>query len=214
MKTTLLLLTLFVSTLAFSQDNKKYESAMKRNVEMLDTATIINTLQQLANSFERIANAEKDKWLPYYYSAYAIARRVYLEENKTNVDAMLDQAQKLIDKADSLQPDNSEITTVRAYILSSRILVDPATRGAQYGMPSGLLLDKAIQLDPENPRPYLLKGTSAYYTPPAFGGGKEKAATLLQKSLDKYAAFKPADELMPHWGQPMAKWMLQQSKSE
>lgn len=212
MKTTLLLFSLLISISAICQENKKYTESMKRNIAMLDTATSMNTLQLATNSFERIANAEKDEWLPYYYCAYGIGRMSYLVTDKTAVDPMLDRAQAFIDKADSLQKDNSEIYTVKSFILSARIMVDPMTRGAQFGPQSGVVLEKAIQLDPENPRPYMLKGTAALYTPVAFGGGKDKAAVLLQTAIEKYKAFKPAGELMPDWGEQRAVQMLEQCK--
>ncbi len=185
---------------------------MKRNIAMLDTATSMNTLQLATNSFERIANAEKDEWLPYYYCAYGIGRMSYLLTDKSTVDPMLDRAQVFIDKADSLQKDNSEIYTIKSFILSARIMVDPMARGAQFGPQSGVVLEKAIQLDPENARPYMLKGTAALYTPAAFGGGKDKAAVLLQTAIEKYKAFKPAGELMPDWGEQRAVQMLEQCK--
>ena len=212
MKSTLLLLSLLISTVTFSQDNKKYTDAMKRNLSMMDTAAAAATLQLMANSFERIANAEKNKWLPYYYAAYTITRISYTVEDKSTIDAILDKAQVFIDKADSLQPNNSEIYAVKSFVLSARIMVNPMSRGAQFGPQSGMVLDKAIELDPANPRPYLLKGTGALYTPPAFGGGKDKAAVLLQTSIDKYKTFKPADELMPNWGEARAKQLLEECK--
>src|SRR4030095_1022516 len=130
MKPITLLLALLISCSVFAQ--KKYEDAMKRNLSMLDTAQGAATLQTLSNSFERIADAEKDKWLPYYYAAYSNTRMIYVKPDKSKVDEVLDKAQQLIDKADTLQPDNSEIVAVKAFILSARIMVNPMTRGAQY----------------------------------------------------------------------------------
>lgn len=212
MKSALPLFLLLISTFSYSQDNKKYLDAMQRNLKLMDTAMSVTTMQQLSNSFERIGNAEKNKWLPYYYASYCIARMSYLADDKSKIDGMLDKAQQLIDKADTLQPENSEIYTVKSMITSGRIMVDPASRGEQFGTQSGIILEKAIQLDSENPRPYLLKGTAAFYTPPAYGGGKEKAAVLLQKSILKYEAFQPADELMPDWGEARAKQLLEMCK--
>jgi hypothetical protein len=210
MKQITLLTLLLVSTVAFGQ--KKYEDAMKRNLPMLDTAQAGATLQMLSNSFERIGNAEKDKWLPFYYAAYASTRLVYVTEDKTLIDGILDKAQQFIDKADSLEPNNSEIVTVKSFILSARIMVNPMTRGAQYGPQSGVVLDKAMQLDPGNPRPYLLKGTGAFYTPAAFGGGKDKAIPLFETALEKYKTFKPKDELSPDWGEERTKTLLEEAR--
>ena len=196
---------------SFAQDTR-YRDAMMQNIRMLDTAQKSNALQLIANSFERVAFAEKNKWLPYYYASYALTRSIYTMADQTKVDAVLDKADRLISIADSLQPKNSEIITIRAFVASGRIMVNPMVRGAQYGPISGTFLEEAIQLDPSNPRPYLLKGSSAFYTPPQWGGGKDKAAQLLQTALDKYATFKPADDLAPNWGEARTKDLLAQCK--
>jgi hypothetical protein len=210
MKPIALVLTLLITSNALAQ--KKYEEAMKRNLTMLDTVNTMAGMQSLANSFERIATAEKDKWLPWYYAAYITTILSYQEQDKNQVDGILDKAQMFIDEADTLEPNNSEIYAVKAFVLSARIMVNPMTRGAQYGPKSGTMLEKAIELNPDNPRPYMLKGSSAFYTPAAFGGGKDKAKPLFETSLEKYSSFKPANELMPDWGEERAKEMLEQCR--
>lgn len=191
---------------------KRYHDAMSKNIAMLDTAQNSNALQLIANNFERIANAEQNKWLPYYYASYALARSIYTISDQSKIDAVLDKADRFISIADSLQPKNSEIITVKAFVASGRIMVNPMVRGAQYGPISGTFLEQAIQLDPTNPRPYMLKGTSAFYTPPQWGGGKDKAAQLLQTAMDKYVAFKPADDIAPNWGEKRTQDLLAQCK--
>lgn len=200
-----------ISSIAQDKE-KRYHDAMIRNITMLDTAQNSNSVQLIANNFERIAIAEANKWLPYYYSSYALTRSIYTMKDQSKIDEVLDKADRFISIADSLQPKNSEIVTVKAFVASGRIMVNPMVRGAQYGPVSGSLLEEAIQLDPSNPRPYLLKGSSAFYTPPQWGGGKDKAAKLLQTAMDKYATFKPADDLAPNWGEARTKDLLSQCK--
>lgn len=207
-----LLLLFLIPAIAFSQS--KYEDAMHKNLAVMDTSQNLSSYIQYSNAFERIANAEKNKWLPYYYAAYASTVNSYTVTDPTQKQQQLDHAQMLINKADSLQPKNSEITTVKAFVLSAMIMIDPARNGAVYGPQSNALLDRAIQQDTTNPRPYYLKGVSAYYTPPAFGGGKEKAVQLLQTSLNKFTTFKPENDLMPTWGAVPAKMMLLQAQKQ
>ena len=44
---------------------------MEALVPAVDTTREQEALIDLANSFERIANAEKTQWLPFYYAAFA-----------------------------------------------------------------------------------------------------------------------------------------------
>ena len=61
-------------------------------------------------------------------------------------------------------------------------------------------MENAMEQDPTNPRPYLLKGQSLKYTPEQFGGGCKTAKIELQTAIDKFLVFKPASELYPAWG--------------
>jgi hypothetical protein len=81
-------------------------------------------------------------------------------------------------------------------------------------MQSGMLIDKAIKLDAENPRAYLLKGTGLMYRPPQFGGGKDKAIPVLETAVEKYKTFKPSSSIMPHWGEKRAQEVLEQCKKQ
>jgi hypothetical protein len=211
MKKALIFLFAVVATGAFAQ-NKKYISSMEKNLGMLDTVKSINGWQQAANGFERIANVEKKEWLPNYYIAFCNLMMAAQESKGDMVDAYCDKADALLNKADSISPDNSEIYTLKALSNSIRIKVNPMARGAKYGMESGMNTAKAKELDPFNPRPYFLEGQGKFYTPPAFGGGKDKALPLFEEAVKKFAAFKPASSIHPKWGEEQAKKMLEECK--
>jgi hypothetical protein len=51
-----------------------------------------------------------------------------------------------------------------------------------------------------------------FYTPPAFGGGKDKAQPLFEEAIKRYKAFKPANSIMPTWGEKKAEEMLAECK--
>ena len=190
----------------------QYMNAMKKAVANVDTAKTAESLQKLSNHFQRIANVEHGEWLPYYYAAYCIAASAFLQKDKNKIDDYMDNAETLIKVADSMNPNNSEIYTVKAMINQGRIAVNPMTRGRKFGTIANELNAKAMALDPTNPRPYLLKGTGLFYTPSMFGGGKDKAKPILETSIKKYDAFKPASEIAPHWGRERAQYMFDQCK--
>jgi hypothetical protein len=203
----ILLFLLFAFTIN-AQSDDKYVTAMKKNLAMIDTASNGTTFQIIANSFERIADAEKDKWLPYYYASYLISVSTFMDTVVGKKDSYLDKADLLITIADSLEPNNSEIYTVKAMISQGRLIVDPQNRWMKYGPMFSNFINKAKELDPTNPRPVFLQGQSVLYTPEQFGGGKEKALPILKEAEEKFKSFEPESELHPDWGEEVLKSTL------
>ena len=58
---------------------------MKEQIGKLDAAFQANNFPELANNFERIGNAEKNQWLPFYYAAYCQVMTAFLEQDKSKV---------------------------------------------------------------------------------------------------------------------------------
>ncbi|MBL0330931.1 MAG: hypothetical protein IPP64_16350 [Bacteroidetes bacterium] len=209
MKKTLSILALLSVAIFAEAQNPKYIAAMEKNIAALDTTRDGAKLQNLANNFERIASAEKSEWLPNYYTAYCYVNMTYSTKGN-EIDTFCDRAEKFIKVADSISPNNSEIYTLKAQIASARISVNPMSRGQKYGMESGELREKAKELDKTNPRPYYLEGTAYFYTPPMFGGGKDKAKPVFQKALEMYETFKPASTIAPNWGKNSCTYFLKE----
>lgn len=198
---------LFLIKVVYAQNKEAYIQSMEKQVRILDTAYTVSTMQQVYNSLERISNVDKDEWLPPYYMAYCLVMQSYTVPVKT-VDEMCDRADALLNKADSISPNNSEIYVVRSMIASARIRVNPMTRGAKFGAKSADWLNKAEQIDTLNPRIAFIRGQGIYYTPPAFGGGKEKAKPILEEAVKKYALFKPSNTIAPRWGRERTNQLL------
>ena len=70
MQKTLLAVAMLISLTAGAQ-SAKYTETMTKNIALLDSAKTVDQLQSLAGTFDRIGNAEKTQWLPYYYAALA-----------------------------------------------------------------------------------------------------------------------------------------------
>ena len=202
----------FLATATFAQ-SEKYLASMKANIAAIDTSfKNPQNLLDLANKFERIAIAEKNQWLAYYYAAFCQVNYTYMEKDKTKVDAIADKATELIDKADALQPNNSEISCIKSMIASAHMMVNPMQRFQEYGPEAQSYLDAAMQQDATNPRPEYLKGQGLKYTPEQFGGGCATAKPVLQSSLAKYGTFKPASEIHPTWGKQRVELLLSECK--
>jgi len=192
----------------FSQ-SEKYTGAMKKNISLLDSAMKNGNMKELGNNFERIADAEKVLWLPYYYAAYCSVMSAFMEKDKTKVDAIADKAEELITKSEAAAGrENSEIAVIKSMIASAHMMVDPQSRYMTYGPASGSNIEKAKALDPKNPRPIYLEGQAKFYTPEAFGGGKAVAKPILEKALAMFDTFKPETELHPGWGKTSTEHFL------
>ena len=207
-----LVLLLFITKSGFAQENKKFEKAMEKNLTLLKDAKTGDDYTNAANAFERIAKAETKEWLPSYYEAFALILSANDVSDAAKKDAVLDKAMEVAKAAEAISPDNSEIVTLQSWITSMKISVDPMNRGQKLGMEASVLTSRAIELDPENPRPYLLQGTGLFYTPEQFGGGKDKAQKVLEKAVEKFNSFKPKNKLMPNWGKERAMSLLEECK--
>lgn len=214
-KVIFLALGVVMAATGFAQSDK-YVKAMETKVAALDTTRNPETLTEIGNAFERIGEAEKTQWLPYYYAALAHVNAGYsLTGGKmggmaATLDPVADKAEQLIAKAEALSKDNSEIFVVRKMIATLRMMGDPMARYMQYGPQAQQALEAAKKLNPDNPRVYLLEGQDKYFTPEQFGGSKTEARALLQEALKKYEAFKPASTLEPRWGKGTTEYFLSQ----
>ena len=207
-KSILSTIVLLASVVTFAQ-SEKYTAAMKKNLAAMDSSfKNPPELLNLANNFERIASAEKNQWLPYYYAAFCQVNYGFIQQDKEKTDGYADKATELIAKADSLSPNNSEISCIKSMIASCHMMVDPMQRWQEYGQESSSNMDAAMQQDANNPRPYYLKGQGLKYTPEQFGGGCKTAKPQLQTALDKYATFKPASDINPNWGREQTEALI------
>lgn len=204
-------LALFSSVMAFAQTSDKFTRAMEALVPAVDTTISIDGLTSLANSFERIANAEKTQWLPYYYAALCYinkANMLYTAQQLDQIDPLMDKAEPLLNKAEELEKNNSEIYCLKKMFNTGKMMADPMNRFMTYGGAAAEALEMAKSLNPENPRTYLLEGQDKYYTPEQWGGSKTEGKKLFELAIKKFEAFKPASSIHPAWGINQAKYFL------
>lgn len=205
---TIALMTLCVNL--FAQTNDRYQQAMGQTLEQLKQAKSPDDWQQAANKFERISVAETKEWLPNYYAAYCYVVMAYMTQEVSAKDMLLDKADGFVKKTADLQTNNDEVEVLKAYTAQSRMAADPMNRWQTQGPIQQEALGKAKTLNAENPRIYVLEGTSLFYTPEQFGGGKAVACPVLKKASDKMAAFKPASPIHPNWGEYNIKMLIGQ----
>jgi tetratricopeptide (TPR) repeat protein len=197
---------MLVSVTAMAQSDK-YEAAMKKGFAAMDSAKTVMDWQNTAALFERIADAEKTQWLPYYYAGLAYSTIGWMNPGG-DADANAEKIKALCDKAEAIEK-NAEIYSLRNMAATQQMIVDPQSRWMTYGQEAAAALQKGLELDPNNPRLHYLQGMSVFGTPEQFGGGKAKAKPILEKAVELYKAEQPKP-MYPHWGQKQAEDALAQ----
>ncbi len=205
----MILISMFCLFASSSMANS-YEQAMGQALQSMSKATDTDGLLASADQFERIANAEKNQWLPFYYAAFSCANTVMRPNklDKNEKEQILSRAENLLNKAIEVNPKESEIFALQG-LLYQLMISNPAD-GATFAAKSTVALEKASRLNDENPRVYYMQGTLTFYTPESFGGGPEIAKPLLEKAKQLFDAGKQNNPLMPNWGKEHNEQMLKQ----
>ena len=219
-KTIFILSAILIASFSYAQMPDKFVKAMEAKIALIDSTHTVEGYTDLANAFERIADAEKNQWLAYYYAAYcnasagtiAGAGGDMMAAKADKTDPYADKADKQIKKAAELAKNNSEIFIVKKMIATLRMLGDPMNRYMTYGPEAQAMLEEAKKLNPDNPRVYILEGQDKYFTPEQFGGSKEEAKVLFEKAQKLYETFKPETNIHPNWGKDQVAYFLSQYK--
>jgi len=146
MKYLIILAALLFSGAVNSQD--AYTQGMEKAMKLWKE----NKSSEAIAMFERIAQAETDNWLPSYYAANFLIVGAFQTQDKTVLNEMLEKAAEHIKTAHERSPDNSEITTMEGLLYTGYVALDPQTYGMKYSPKVMALHQKAIELDPSNPR--------------------------------------------------------------
>jgi len=214
MKKTIILACMALACMTGFAQSEKYTKAMEKLVAAADTTWNTDKLVELSNSFERIADAEKTQWLPYYYAALTRTNAGYAamkqgsQPTESDTDPYANKAEELIKKAEALSKDNSEIYVVKKMLLTLRMIGNPMQRYMTDGAAAGESLATAKKLNPENPRVYLQEAIDKINTPEQFGGSKEEGKKILGVAQQKFDAFKPESAIHPHWGANQVKLFM------
>ncbi|MCS3795314.1 hypothetical protein [Niastella sp. OAS944] len=202
---------------AHAQD--AYSQQMQTAVTKLDNAKTVKDYQLLADNFLRIADGQKDQWLPYYYAAFCNAKIGWLKQNDDpdNIEPFANKAAGEIKKAGMLidtakqKKELAELYCIHMMLNQARVFINPQTYGREYGPTAFNYLQMAKQADPDNPRMLYLLGWQKFATPKMWGGDKAQAKQLLTNAKQKLAG-EPSAGLAPHWGKKEVEEILEQLK--
>jgi tetratricopeptide (TPR) repeat protein len=149
---------------------------------------------------QRLTASGAEEGMLRYTVAYAAYRMAPLPDvpDKERKD-LLDDAVAQLQQVTKRNPKDAEAHALLGSVYGLQIAESPVLRGMTLGPRANAALDRASEIDTSNPRVLLLQGVSAFNTPAMFGGGTDKAAQFLRRSLDRFA-MEPTDKPWPNWG--------------
>ena len=201
----ILLLGVIPSLVHAQGGGKAYDVKMSKLLVYLKGGDTVETeWENRARGFDFLAKTKGSDWHPYYYAAYCLINSSFKISDGARIDSMTDEAEKKLAKADSLQGNASEITTLYALSTIAKLNVNMMERGMTYSRKIMQLLGKAQAQDSTNPRIFYLRTLMLSGMPKAMGGGKDVAKEEIAIALDKFAKFKSEDAFAPSWGKAEA----------
>lgn len=187
-------LVFFITSLVSAQS--QYETGMQKAFglwgEGKDT--------EASAMFERIASAEKNNWLPNYYVALVNSTSAFKTKDKTQISALLGKAQEALDKELDKNPNNAELLVIQALINTAWIVADPMTNGMKLSAKTVEIYNKAIAIEPNNPRAVFGKAEFEIGGARYFGSDTKPMCAQIDKAIELFATFKLQTPFHPKWG--------------
>ena len=183
--------------------------AVSPAMRMLDSAravlarsTPIGDIPGMKHAQALLSRAEtaqpNDAWLLHYlgYALYKEATSSY-GMGRDNYLPILERADSVLELS-AKHAAIPETHALRSSVLGMMIGSNPI-KGMTLGPKSNDQMERALELGPNNPRVWMIRGIGAFNTPGIFGGGMDKAETYLKKAIELFASDKPVSPA-PSWG--------------
>lgn len=150
---------------------------------------------------ERVLSAEPDNDYALYYltfSQYKLLNIKMAKKDDTGADELYEKAKSNAEKIAEISGFESEGNVLLAGINLYKLSTSPVL-GITLAPAINSQLDDAIEINENNPRAYMLRGTMSYHTPKMFGGSIENAKDDFIKAFELYEK-EDKNSLAPTWG--------------
>ena len=158
----------------------------------------IDSLKQ-ARAWAKQATKGEREALAHYYAALADFRMVNQipEDDEDRREQVMEDAISHLKRATEI---DSTMTDAWALLSGCYGQIMNPMQGMSLGPKSNEAMEAAKEHGPDNPRVWIIDGTSDFYTPSMFGGDKEQALKKFKKAARLAEQESIDDPLMPSWG--------------
>ncbi len=208
MRTLIILFSIFTITYS-STAQTSYEKGMSKAFELWTNSKNDDAIYL----FERIAKAEKDNWLPYYYAAHVHITTTFGTKEKEEVESRLKKAQEYLNEAKTWSKENPEIMIMEALLNTAYVVYD----GAKYGMTLSPkieeLYETAKAVDPQNPRATLQHAEWKMGGARFFGKDPTIFCPEIEKAILYFDNETSDIPFYPSWGKDRAQIAIENCKN-
>ena len=204
---TKIITTLLLIAVQFLFSQSEFDNAMKEAFQNWNEGKIT----EATAIYERIGSVEQNNWLPYYYASMVQVTSAFNEKDKEKMKQKITNAQELLD---NLVGDmrNDEVLVIQAMIYTAWIMYDPMTNGMKYSGLGGETYQKALAMNPKNPRAIFGRAELEMGTAKFFGQDIKHLCSKIEEAVAIFKVEKPASPNHPKWGLNRAEAILKNCK--
>ena len=205
MKTQMLIiltLLLALASVPVKSANSAYVKKMKSTLDQMYDAKTVQEYMSVANTFSVIANVETDEWLPLYYHANTYVNLIYIDQNADNdkKEEYLKIARTSVEKLLESHPDEVEVQVLDGWYWISRIGLKPMIYGMIYMGNYNSAIERALKIEPDNPRAIFLHLSNKIGKAEWFGNDISEYCVDVNYLNDYWDEYERKTELHPIWG--------------
>ena len=159
----------------------------------------LDSLKQ-ARAWAKQATGGDRAALAHYYAAladYRMSNRLP-EDNEDRREHVIEDAISHLKRATEINGTMADAWALLSGCYGQMMGMNPM-RGMSLGPKASEAMKRAKEHGPNNPRVWIIDGTSDFYAPSMFGGDKERALKKFKKAA-RLAERETVDPLMPSWG--------------
>lgn len=191
----------FLSSIALFQlqAQSDYEKDMKAALSEWDFRNSNLDYENLANEFYEIYKANKNQWLPKYYSMLMQTLAATEKDAKQAIE-ISNRLEKEYLELEKLNPDQDEILVLRGMFRTLKVAKDPETY--RMTLSSGVLWDfnEALKINPNNPRATYLSAYFNMQSAPFWESDPKRYCSSMVEAKELFAK-ENKPELEPQWGE-------------
>lgn len=205
MKTMIITIALSLLSILGVSQNSEYVASMCKTLPAYKDCSTAEDFKVLGNTFKEISLKFPNEWLAFYYHAHCYIVMSLLQPQGTpEKENYLNDSDSSVKKVIEIASQEADAWTLLGMFYTARVLVNPNEYGRSHINLSNQAIEKAMAIEPANPRAKLLRLQNKIGEARYFGLDIKEycpEAESLLKEWDNYTTKSP---MHPSWGKEQA----------